>query len=165
MFVLASVCGPGFGPLWSERSSAARRGQPSMPQYPSANRAHGWKAGARLASALFWKPGRNACASVHARRYKKFNRQHNNNRVYVTATLPCKYFIYLTHLLPTRALCGGDCHSFRFATNRSKALSCSKSAQILPTAAGAHPKLSMSLPLGPQHALYFPHIPALLIIL
>lgn len=72
------------------------------------------------------------------------------------ATLQCKYFIYLTHLILTRALRGEDRHSSRFATNRSNALGCSEPAQVpLPTAAGAHPKSSTSLPAMPQHVLHF----------
>lgn len=77
------------------------------------------------------------------------------------ATLRCKYFICLTHLIPTRALCGGECHSSRFATNRSNALRCSESAQVrLPTAAGAHAKHSTSLPLTPPTHPTFPSHPS-----
>lgn len=104
------------------------------------------------------KPGRDACgcANVQACVHRGIKSSLGGIKIIEfmsPATLRCKYFIYLTHLILTGALFGKGCHSSRFATSRSNAHSHSESSPVCPpTATGPHPKLST--PSSPSYTFF-----------
>lgn len=156
LFVLASVYGPGYGLIAALQPGEASQACSKYTQSKPCPRMEG--RGPPLRCSV-WEARQGCVCKCACTEVLKSSAGSTIIESVSPATRQCKYFIYLTHLIPTRAPCGGDCHSSRFATNRSNALCCRQSAQVrLPTAAGAHPELSTSLPpIPPTHPTFPSH--------